>query len=63
MTLGIPLVALLALIVYLLVRSGELRVWHVILTGLLGFYLDRTHLAEPIGAAVVWIAKGLTHTT
>ncbi|MGC0311954.1 hypothetical protein [Kitasatospora acidiphila] len=62
MTVGIPLVALLGIIIYLLVRSGELRTWHVILTGVFGFYMARTHLADPIGAAVVWVVIGLTHT-
>lgn len=61
MNVGIPLVALLALVVYLLVRSGELRTWHVVVVGLLGFYLSKTHLADPIAAAVSWVVKGLTH--
>jgi hypothetical protein len=34
----------------------------VILVGLLGFYLARTHLADPIAAAVTWTVRGLTHT-
>ncbi|MDH6137457.1 hypothetical protein P3T37_006889 [Kitasatospora sp. MAA4] len=62
MTLALPLAVLLAIIVYLLVRSGELRTWQVVLVGLLGFYLARTHLADPIGAAVTWLITGLTHT-
>jgi hypothetical protein len=61
-TVGIPLVVLLAIIIYLLVRSGELRAWHIILTSTFGFYLARTHLADPIGAAVVWVVRGFTHS-
>ncbi|MEU3568334.1 hypothetical protein AB0E96_07875 [Kitasatospora sp. NPDC036755] len=35
------LTAVLALVTYLLVRSGELKIWHVLLVGVLGIYLDR----------------------
>ncbi|TQF05417.1 hypothetical protein E6W39_28255 [Kitasatospora acidiphila] len=62
MTVGISLVALLGIVIYLLVRSGELRTWHVILTSVFGFYLARTHLGDPIGSVVVWVVTGLTHT-
>ncbi|MHA6761655.1 hypothetical protein [Streptacidiphilus sp. PAMC 29251] len=62
MTMALPLVAFFAVVVFLLVRSGELRVWQVVLVGLFGFYLDRTHLADPIAAAVTWTVRGLTHT-
>ena len=62
MTLDLPLVAFLAVVVLLLMRSGELRTWHVVLVGLLGFYLARTHLADPIAVAVAWLVAGLTHT-
>ncbi|MFJ6217359.1 hypothetical protein ACIQGZ_29100 [Streptomyces sp. NPDC092296] len=57
-----PLVALLAILVFVLVRAGELRIWQVVLVGLFGFYLDRTHLADPIASAVTWLVAGLTHT-
>ena len=59
---ALPLVAFLGVVVFLLVRSGELRVWQVVVVGLLGFYLARTHLADPIAGAVAWIVSGLTHT-
>lgn len=62
MTLALPLVAFLGVVVVLLVRSGELRAWQVVLTGLFGFYLAPTHLADPIAAAVTWFVAGLTHT-
>jgi hypothetical protein len=61
-TVALPLVAFLAIVVFLLIRSGDLPIWQVILVGLLGFYLARTHLADPIAAAVTWIVRGLTHT-
>jgi hypothetical protein len=56
-------IVLLAVVTYLLVRSGELRTWHVVLVGLLGIYLDRIHWTDPIISAVTWLAQGLTHTT
>jgi hypothetical protein len=61
-TFPVMAVMLLFLVTALLVRSGELRLWHVIVTGLLGFFLARTDLAAPITATVVWIVTGLTHT-
>jgi hypothetical protein len=54
-------IGFLSVVTYLLVRSGELRTWHVILVGLLGFYLGKTHLADPIGSAVAWVVTGLLH--
>ncbi|MFG2904936.1 hypothetical protein ACGF13_07710 [Kitasatospora sp. NPDC048286] len=57
------LTAVLALVTFLLVRSGELKVWHVVLTGVLGVYLDRIGWADPVVYAVTWIVQGLTHTT
>ncbi|MFD9125861.1 hypothetical protein [Kitasatospora sp. NPDC059571] len=63
MTLAALVIVLLAIVTYLLVRSGELRTWHVVLVGLLGIYLDRIHWTDPIIAAVTWLAQGLTHAT
>ncbi|MFG3227577.1 hypothetical protein ACGF07_22715 [Kitasatospora sp. NPDC048194] len=57
------LTAVLALVTYLLVRSGELKVWHVLLVGVLGIYLDRIGWADPVVYAVTWLVQGLTHTT
>ena len=48
MTLAMPLVLLLGIVIFLLLRSGELTSWQVVLVALFGFYLDRTHLADPI---------------
>lgn len=62
MGLAALLVLILGLVAFLLVRSGELRTWHLAVVGLLGIYLDRIHWTDPIIYAVTWIAKGLTHT-
>ncbi|TDU06490.1 hypothetical protein EDD99_5049 [Streptomyces sp. 846.5] len=59
MSVALPMVALLGLVVFLLLRSGELRWWQVVLVGLLGFYLDRTHLSDPIAAFVSSLASSL----
>ncbi|MER7772103.1 hypothetical protein [Kitasatospora sp. NPDC096140] len=56
------LIAFLAVVTYLLVRSGELRTWHIVLVGLLGIYLDRIGWTDPVVHAVTWILQGLTHT-
>ena len=63
MSLAASMVTGLLVVVVLLVRSRELRIWHVVLVGLLGFYLARTSLATPIDAAVMWLLSGLTHTS
>ncbi|MEU9045839.1 MULTISPECIES: hypothetical protein [unclassified Kitasatospora] len=56
------LIAFLAVVTYLLVRSGELRTWHIVLVGLLGIHLDRIGWTDPVVHAVTWILQGLTHT-
>lgn len=55
------LILFLAVVVFLLVRSGELRIWHVVVVGLLGLELDRSHLAESIITAVVQVFQVLTN--
>ncbi|MER6303522.1 hypothetical protein ABT247_28740 [Kitasatospora sp. NPDC001539] len=57
------LTAVMALVTFLLVRSGELKLWHVLLVGILGIYLDRIGWADPVAYAVTWLVQGLTHTT
>ncbi|WP_280725496.1 hypothetical protein [Kitasatospora sp. MAA4] len=59
----VPLAAILAVVVFLMVRSRELRAWQAVVVGLFGFYLAQTHLADPIAATVTWLVNGLTHTT
>lgn len=60
MTLAMPFVVLLGLVIFLIVRSGELTWWQVALVALFGFYLDRTSLADPIGHFVSSLAYHLT---
>ncbi|RKT17993.1 hypothetical protein BX285_2402 [Streptomyces sp. 1114.5] len=60
---ALTLIAFLALATFLLVRSGELRFWQVLLVGVLAIYLDRIGWTDPIVYAVTWIVQGLTHTT
>ncbi|SDT78356.1 hypothetical protein SAMN05216371_5702 [Streptomyces sp. TLI_053] len=62
MNVALPLTAFLAVVVALLIRSRELKIWHVILVGVFGFFLAQTHLADPIGDAVRWLVTGLTHS-
>lgn len=59
MTLTMPFVVLLGLVIFLILRSGELTWWQVVLVGLFGFYLDRTGLAAPIGHFVSSLAYRL----
>ncbi|MEY9941283.1 hypothetical protein [Streptacidiphilus sp. MAP5-3] len=55
------LILFLAVVVFLLVRSGELRIWHVVVVGLLGLELDRSRIAESIITAVVQVFQVLTN--
>ncbi|MFF2658686.1 hypothetical protein ACFVUH_15090 [Kitasatospora sp. NPDC058032] len=62
MNFAIPLTAFLFVIVVMMVRSRELKIWQVILVAVFGFFLARTNLADPIEAAVRWFVTGLTHS-
>ncbi|CAM5367460.1 hypothetical protein AB0F92_15860 [Kitasatospora aureofaciens] len=57
------LIGFLALATFLLVRAGELKVWQVLLIGVLAIYLDRIGWTDPIVYIVTWAVQGLTHTT
>ncbi len=59
MTLAVPFVVLLGFVIFLILRSGELSWWQVVLVALFGFYLDRTSLADPIGHFVSSLAYRL----
>ncbi|MEZ0064227.1 hypothetical protein ABIA32_000205 [Streptacidiphilus sp. MAP12-20] len=61
MTLAMPLVGFLAVVVFLLIRSGELRVWQVITLTVFGFYLARSPLGNPLAFTVQWLVTGFTH--
>ena len=52
MTISIPLIALVAVIVYIAYRYLGLRVWHAIVCALLGFLLAATSAAPQIRAFV-----------
>lgn len=47
------LVTFLAIVVVMLVRSGEVRAWQALCMGLMGFYLAMT----PLGYVVTWIVN------
>lgn len=55
------LILFLAVIVFLFVRSGDLRVWQVALVGLLGIELGRSHMADSIATFMVQVFGILTN--
>lgn len=61
MTITIPLVAVVAVIVYLAYRYMGLRVWHALVSLILGFLLAATAAAPEIqkllAALVQWLQK------
>lgn len=61
MTVTIPLVAIVAVIVYLAYRYMGLRVWHALVSLILGFLLAATTAAPEIrsliAALVQWLQK------
>ncbi|WP_042420748.1 hypothetical protein [Streptacidiphilus anmyonensis] len=61
MTLTIPLVSFLIVVIFLIVRSGELRIWQVLLVGLAGFYLARSPMGNFIAFTTQWLVYGFTH--
>ncbi|MYW03056.1 hypothetical protein [Streptomyces sp. SID3343] len=60
--LQFPMVVIFGLIVFMLVRAGELRVWQVCVVGLFGFYLAQSSLAPSITALVGSLLGALFHT-
>ncbi|MEU0937219.1 hypothetical protein [Embleya sp. NPDC005971] len=56
-----PLIIVFALVVFMLVRAGELRVWQVVVVSLFGFYLAQTTLAPSISALVASLAAVVFH--
>lgn len=59
---SIPYTVLFGLIVVLLVRSGELRPWIAIVTGLFGFYLASSGAAPVVRGVVGWFVGGVFHS-
>ncbi|UGQ09360.1 hypothetical protein LO772_20730 [Yinghuangia sp. ASG 101] len=58
----VPFTLLFGLVVVLLVRSGELKLWIATVSGLFGFYLASSGAAPLIRNLSVWLLTGLTHT-
>ncbi|KIZ17938.1 hypothetical protein SNA_11155 [Streptomyces natalensis ATCC 27448] len=51
------LIAFSALIVVMLVRSGEVKFWQAFIAGLLGFCLALT----PLGTTLLWLISLVVH--
>ena len=62
MTVSIPLIALVAVIVYIAYRYLGLRVWHAIICALLGFLLAATSAAPQIRVFVSGIVHWLQNS-
>ena len=59
MTLSIPLIALIAAVVYVAYRNMGLRAWHAIACMILGFLLAATAAAPQITAILTAIIRWL----
>jgi hypothetical protein len=61
MTVTIPLIAIVAILVYIAYRYAGLRIWHALTAIILGFLLAATSAAPQIhnllSAAVQWLQK------
>ena len=60
MTVSIPLVAIVALVVYIAWRYMGLKVWHAIVCLILGFLLAATTAAPEIHSLLVTLVQRLT---
>jgi hypothetical protein len=52
---ALPLVLLLGIVVLLLHRAREVRVFHLLVIGLFGFFLGSTFFAGPIRSVLGWL--------
>ena len=59
MTISIPLIALIALVVYIAYRHLGLRAWHAIVCMILGFLLAATSAAPQINNILTEIVRWL----
>jgi len=59
MAVSIPLVALIALVVYIAYRHLGLRAWHAIVCMILGFLLAATSAAPQIRSVLIGIVQWL----
>ena len=62
MTVSIPLIALVAALVYVAYRYWGLRVWHALIAALLGFLLAATSAAPQIRSVLAGIVAWLQTT-
>ena len=59
MTISIPLIALIAVIVYVAYRNMGLRAWHAVACMILGFLLAATAAAPQISTILTAIVRWL----
>ena len=62
MTISIPLIVLVAVVIYIAYRYLGLRVWHAIICALLGFLLAATSAAPQIREFVSGIVHWLQNS-
>ncbi|MEO3751759.1 hypothetical protein [Streptomyces sp. B6B3] len=62
MNTAMPLVVVLGIVVVLLVRSRQVRVWEASVVGLFGFYVALTPIGWTVIAVVEWLLGGFLHT-
>lgn len=62
MTVSIPLIALVALVVYVAYRYLGLRAWHALVAAVLGFLLAATSAASQIRSVLAGIVAWLQST-
>ena len=62
MTISIPLIVLVAVVIYVAYRYLGLRVWHAIVCALLGFLLAATSAAPQIRSVLTGIAAWFQST-
>ena len=62
MTVSIPLIALVALVVYVAYRYLGLRAWHALIAAVLGFLLAATSAAPQIRSVLAGIVAWLQST-
>lgn len=59
MTVSIPLIALVAVLVYVAYRFWEMRAWHALIAAVLGFLLAATSAAPQIRSVLAGIVAWL----
>ncbi len=59
MTVSIPLIALVAVVIYVAYRYLGLRVWHAVVCALLGFLIAATSAAPQIRSFIAGIIQWL----